>query len=458
MLLSERELNIEVEARHRGMLDAVAARVSDSLRDGAIPVRFVVTDFEPKESGRIKCHCEIGILSGLDRARYGEPAPIFDFSPRLVENMERFTAVFLVPTGIGAVIGGHAGDAAPAARVMAAACDRLITHPNVVNAADINEMPENALYVEGSVITRLMMGAVGLAPVRANRILTLIDDHENPIMTHSAINAVNAARASAGFRCERVETLRPRITMSTRYASSGRATGRVEGFDSLCRVLDRYKDEFDAVAISTVVDVDRELHDDYFYDRGDIVNPWGGIEAMLTHALSSIYNVPSAHSPMYEGEDIMNEDAGVMDPRKAAEGVSIAFLHSVLHGLTRSPRIVTDPEALQRPGVVTSADVNCLVIPDGCLGLPTLAALEQGIPVIAVKENRNRMQNTLEDLPWKEGQFHRVENYLEATGLMTALKAGVMPAAVRRPIEAAKVGEQPEHEETRADLREVTQR
>jgi len=43
--------------------------------------------------------------------------------------------------------------------------------------------------------------------------------------------------------------------------------------------------------------------------------------------------------------------------------------------------------------VLTAADVSCLVIPDGCVGLPRLAALEQGIPVIAVKENRNRMRN-----------------------------------------------------------------
>ena len=42
-------------------------------------------------------------------------------------------------------------------------------------------------------------------------------------------------------------------------------------------------------------------------------------------------------------------------------------------------------------------DVNCLVIPDGCVGLPVLAALQQGIPVIAVKENRNIMKNELDD-------------------------------------------------------------
>jgi len=68
------------------------------------------------------------------------------------------------------------------------------------------------------------------------------------------------------------------------------------------------------------------------------------------------------------------------------------------------------------------------------LGLPTLAALEQGIKVIAVRENTNLMRNDLSALPWAAGQFYCVENYWEAVGVMTALKAGVKPSSVRRPI------------------------
>jgi hypothetical protein len=73
------------------------------------------------------------------------------------------------------------------------------------------------------------------------------------------------------------------------------------------------------------------------------------------------------------------------------------------------------------------------------IGLPTLAALEQGIPVIAVRENHNRMKNDLEKLPFAEGKLFVVENYLEAVGIMTALKAGVAPSSVRRPITHTKV-------------------
>lgn len=73
------------------------------------------------------------------------------------------------------------------------------------------------------------------------------------------------------------------------------------------------------------------------------------------------------------------------------------------------------------------------------MGLPTLAALEQGIPVIAVRENRNRMKNDLEELPFAPGKLFIVENYLEAVGIMTALKSGVAVSSVRRPLAKTKV-------------------
>ena len=105
----------------------------------------------------------------------------------------------------------------------------------------------------------------------------------------------------------------------------------------------------------------------------------------------------------------------------------------------RSPRIITDKMVFTHPGVLTAADISCVVIPDGCVGLPTLAALEQGIPVIAVRENRNRMKNELEELPFSAGKLFIVENYLEAVGMMTALKSGVAPSSVRRPLGETRV-------------------
>src|SRR5262249_54224175 len=119
----------------------------------------------------------------------------------------------------------------------------------------------------------------------------------------------------------------------------------------------------------------------------------------------------------------------------------LTFLQSVLKGLVRSPRIVTDVAELEAPSCLTARDVSCMVIPDGCLGLPVLAALEQGIPVVAVRDQSQLLHNDLAALPWAAGQFCRVSNYLEAAGVLCALKAGLALDSVRRPILPAPVTE-----------------
>ncbi len=401
-----------------------------------VPIRFVVT-----EASASRYRCEFGVLSHSERISPRRIQSIFEFRRRTTANAERFNVALLVPTGIGAEIGGHAGDAGPVARLLGEVADTLVLHPNVVNASDLNEMPENALYVEGSVITRLLMGTIGLLPVRSNRVLVVVDSHDDEFFVNAAVNAVSGGRAAYGLSCPEVVCLTPGVRLISQHTSGGRAAGHVEELEGLCRLLDDRDGQYDAVAVSSVIDVPYHLHQGYFDARGDMVNPWGGVEAMLTHALSSMYDVPTAHSPMFESRQVANMDPGIVDPRMAAEAVSTTFLQCTLKGLQRSPRIVTDQAAMSRGEVLTVKDISCLVIPIGCLGLPTLAALEQGISVIAVQENRNLMMNDLCRLPWKPGQFHQVNNYWEAVGVIAAIRAGVDPSSVRRPLAETVVSE-----------------
>jgi hypothetical protein len=136
---------------------------------------------------------------------------------------------------------------------------------------------------------------------------------------------------------------------------------------------------------------------------------------------------------MMASSEIYNLELGIVDPRKAPETSSTTYLHCVLKGLHRSPRIVSSGEGLGLK------DISCVIIPDGCLGLPTLACLENDIPIIVVKENKNLMKNDLRELPFKKGKLFIVDNYLEAVGVMVSLKNGVEPSVVRRPIDYTKV-------------------
>jgi hypothetical protein len=434
MLLLEERFEFRAVAGHEGLLAHLRQSFARHVPEGLAPVRFVVT--ATTASGY---QCEFGVVRGLGESGRPPIKSVFEFRRRLIENTQQFNVVLLVPTGIGAEIGGHAGDAGPVARMLAEVSDTLVLHPNVVNASDLNEMPQNSLYVEGSVVTQLLMGTVGLQPVRSNRVLVVIDAHRDELFTNAAVNTVSGARAAYGLSCPEVVCLDPPVRLRAQFAASGRSAGRVEEMEALCDLLDDRVGLYDAIALSSVIDVPPEFHQGYFDAGGSMVNPWGGVEAMLTHALSSIYSIPTAHSPMFESREIANMDPGIVDPRMAAEAVSTTFLQCTLKGLQRSPRIITDAHAMNRPGVFTAADIACLVIPDGCLGLPTLAALEQGIPVIAVHENRNLMENDLSALPWAPGQFHQVGNYWEAAGVIAAMRAGIDPASVRRPLAETKV-------------------
>jgi hypothetical protein len=86
-----------------------------------------------------------------------------------------YSVALIVPTGIGAAMGGFAGDALPIAKAVAASCDRLITHPNVMNGAQLYWNIPNALYVEGYALDKFAAGTWGLQPVRRNRIGIVFD-------------------------------------------------------------------------------------------------------------------------------------------------------------------------------------------------------------------------------------------------------------------------------------------
>ena len=437
MRFTEKEMSFPKTRGDETPLSHIERQVSSRLgEEGLLPVRVAVTD-----SSGPDYRCEVGVLSGAEISGFDDPAALFRFEKRKFENTREFNVVFLVPTGIGCEIGGHAGDATPVARLLSSCCDNLITHPNVFNASDINEMPENSLYVEGSAICRLMMGSAGLRPVRSNRVLAVIDENEHEVFENAAVNSVNAARATLGMECSGIVRMSPSVTMRSEYSSSSRAVGVIEGVDNLFSVLRDREGSYDAVAISSVIKVPESYHLDYFRSGGEMVNPWGGVEAMLTHAVSYGFDVPSAHSPMFESPEISNMDPGIVEARMSAEAVSNTFFHCVLKGLHGSPGIVTDPDVFHCDGIISAKDVSCLVVPDGCLGLPTLAALEQGIKVVAVKENRNLMRNDLGELPWAAGQFVRVENYLEAAGVLNSIKSGISLSSVRRPFETLNVSE-----------------
>lgn len=326
-------------------------------------------------------------------------------------------AVMIIPTGIGCEIGGHAGDATPAARLLASVCDKLIIHPNVVNASDINEMTDNMLYVEGSMLDRFLEEEIELKEVSNNRILLVV----NKPVRNETINSASAARVTMGIDISIVE-LNTELRMLG-YIKNKMATGDVFGVKELISQVFKY--EFDALAIATAIDVERDVQVNYLNNGG--VNPWGGVEAIASKSIASELQMPVAHAPV-ESKSLERKDWDhIADPRMSAEFVSWCYINCVLKGLHKAPRIGKG---------LSAKDIDVMISPYGCWGRPHYACVEAGIPIIVVKENTTIFSH--DKYPLDHNSIF-VENYLEAVGLMAAMKAGVHPASVRRPLKPTEV-------------------
>src|SRR5574344_1845279 len=81
---------------------------------------------------------------------------------------------FIVPTGIGASIGGYAGDASVWARKFAQKSS-LIVNPNVVNAGCFSGITDNMLYVEGYSLDEFFKGNLCLKPSYDNKVGVVFD-------------------------------------------------------------------------------------------------------------------------------------------------------------------------------------------------------------------------------------------------------------------------------------------
>ena len=106
-----------------------------------------------------------------------------------------------------------------------------------------------------------MMGTASLQPVRSNRLLVIIDDHEIEMFSNDTINAVSAARATYGLDCTKVVKLSPPLRMIAEFTRSGSAAGTIRGLERINQVINKNLGSFDAVAIASVVEVEDEYHE-----------------------------------------------------------------------------------------------------------------------------------------------------------------------------------------------------
>ncbi|MGF1515329.1 MAG: DUF3326 domain-containing protein [Elainellaceae cyanobacterium] len=340
-----------------------------------------------------------------------------------------FTTLLIVPTGIGAAVGGYAGDALPLAKAIAHVSDRLITHPNVLNGAQLYWPMDNVLYVEGYGLDRFAAGEWGLRPVRQNRVGLLLDAAIEPELRLRHLQAADAARATLGLDLTDYAITDVPLGVSLKTAASGATWGTLDRPDSLLRGVEALVKRAGAEAIAVVARFPDDDGSDALQDyrRGQGVDPLAGAEAVISHLVVEQFGLPCAHAPALQP---LPPDPA-LSPRAAAEELGYTFLPCVLVGLSRAPQFI-QPHGGCPSNSLWVSDVDAVIIPESaCGGSAALSFGDRPTAVITVRENTTRMRVPPEAVGLSAIS---VESYLEALGTLAALKAGVSPASLRPAI------------------------
>ncbi|MCX5944530.1 MAG: DUF3326 domain-containing protein [Cyanobacteria bacterium] len=346
--------------------------------------------------------------------------------------------LLVIPTGIGCAIGGYAGDGLPAARLLAAASGCLVTHPNVMNGASLYWSDPRIQYVEGSCLDRFAAGELALRPVRRQRLGLLLDAGIEASLRLRHLQVAEGCRACLGLEIGPVVTTDLPLEVSLSRGPSGMSWGRLGQPAALLRAGERLK----AQGATAIAVVSRFPDDDgsealQAYRQGSGVDGLAGAEAVISHLLSGHLGLPCAHAPALEPL----EPDPRLDPRAAGEELGYTFLACVLVGLSRAPDLVSQgPDSaggpgplasLAEPGLLLSRAIGAVVAPAGALGGgAVLACVERGVPLIAVA-NPCLLEVTAEALGLPA---LAASSYSEAAGLLVALREGISPAALARPL------------------------
>ena len=333
--------------------------------------------------------------------------------------MRPFTVVLIVPTGIGAAIGGYAGDALPVARAIASVCDRLITHPNVLNGAQLYWSMEHVYYVEGYGLDRFAANNWGLCPVQQNKVGLILDQAIEPELRLRHLQAADATRATLGLNLTDYVLTDAPLEVELRTADSGASWGTIGNPGSLLRAAAKLIDVAGAEAIAVVArfaDEDEQNSNLQNYRQGKGVDPIAGAEAVISHLIVRNFQIPAAHAPALMPLAV---DATV-SPRAAAEELGYTFLPCVLVGLSRAPQFTCERTS---PNHIWAEAVDVAIVPyTACGGSATLSFSNSQTQIIAVADNSTQMQVTPEPLGIK---VTKVNSYLEALGILAARRAGI---------------------------------
>ncbi len=294
---------------------------------------------------------------------------------------------FIVPTGIGASIGGFAGDASCYARMFSKSSN-LIVNPNVVNAGCFSGINEKMFYVEGYSLDSFFKKEISLSPSKNNKICVIFDCAIPQNVLNIHINTINAVKTVYGINVHDYVLTDEEVGVRFFVNDSGVSTGCVDNIKTLKTAAEELLNRgCDAIAICCLFD---DSNDENYAHNGG-VDPIGGVEAIISHYISKEFNVPCAHSPAFCDYQIYSD---IVDKRASAEYITPTFLPCILLGLDNAPKM--KPYSKE---YICLDNLDYLVMPFNALGcVPVFEALKNNIKIFAVRENVTVLNITCDKL------------------------------------------------------------
>lgn len=308
--------------------------------------------------------------------------------------------VFIVPTGIGASVGGYAGDASAYARKFSN-ISRLIVNPNVVNAGCFSGINDKMFYVEGFMLDEFFKGKLKLQPTMTPNKIGIVFDKAIPEdVLNIHINTLNAVKVVYGVDICGYEISKEPAGVEFSLDENGISYGNVSNIQSLiCSAKSLISQGADAIAVVCMFENPEDANIDYANGIG--TDPVGGVEAIISHCLSKELGIPVAHAPAFEDYSISTD---IVSPKASAEYITPTFLPCVLLGLANAP-------LFSRNSGISVESVDFLVMPYDSLGsIPVFEAIERSIPVYIIKENKTAL-NVTNELLHKSNYIKCFETY-----------------------------------------------
>ena len=301
--------------------------------------------------------------------------------------MDKPIIAISIPTGIGANIGGYAGDFGYIAREFSKHFHTII-NPNAVNGGILSAINYDMSYLEGYLFDEFFKGKISITPKKpyeTNKIGVIFDCAipQNIINVH--LNTISALKMVQGIETIAVEYTTSPVGVELEI-QNGISVGKLNNPDTLlCSAQKLIQKRVEAIAVVCFFGKDSE---DENYEAANGIDPIGGIEAVISHLIAKEFNIPTAHAPAFNDIDISQK---IENPKVSSELISSTYLPCIMQGLSIAPKVGKCEK-------ITNKNVEYLIVPYDSLGSSSvISSIENGIKVITIN-NKTTLEMTKDKL------------------------------------------------------------